>query len=139
MQITIPFSVLKQWVNNFKDNPGVPFGTTSAKIGLSTAPESTKHQFDKFYKENFVNIAEQGFRIFFIRVTQEDNEKWLKYRNWEYTAENLSQVSIVIVPVKWEGKKDKIIIDNDNNVTIFIPGGENTGLCPNDCEQLLIS
>jgi hypothetical protein len=142
MQITVPFDVLKQWVNNFKENPDLPFVTTSAKIGFETNNQA-KPQFEIFFNNVLKSAERVGLRVYFIRLTKADNDKYTHYGSWEFVNEQFTQVSVAFVPITWPNdqapKEDKeknidtILKDADDNVTIFIPGGESTGLCPKDC------
>jgi hypothetical protein len=133
MQITVPFDVLKQWVNNFKENPDLPFVTTSARIGFKTNNQA-KPQFEIFFNNVLKSAKEDvGLRAYFIRITKADNDNRIHYNNWNYVDGQFSQVSIAFVPIAWRQETDVILKDAENNVTIFIPGGESTGLCPQDC------
>ncbi len=104
-------------------------------------------KFDKF-REHLVQeqIKFDGYRYYFIRFTEECIQS-NKYECTRYMRMDGShtQMTIAIVPcieVEKESKKDpaeentmKDIVNSNGKIWVLFPGGENTGLCPPNCED----
>jgi hypothetical protein len=114
------------------------------KKTLSTAPQNItssarfwNSKFTQFKRKlNREGIKSDGYRFYFVRFDMECIAKGNEYTQ-KLRKDNIStQMSVAIVPgkeTKYEMMKD-VLNPDKKTIWVLFPGGENSGLCPPDCE-----
>jgi len=132
----IDSSKLNSWINNFRTNADLGFTTNSATVSLEQL-------------ENFIIEAKEkypssmnGFRIYFVRYSLADGGPNLE--NIKQAGKNLSQPSLVLVPVKnygqLKGTGNDFVLDNPGDLYVLAfsepdstDPDDSTTLCPPKC------
>jgi hypothetical protein len=129
-------STLNQWIHNFRSNNDLPFTTNAAAVSLN--------QLENFIKEAKTKYPASltGFKIYLIRYPMSEGDPVSE--NIEKAGRNLSQPSMVLVPVKNYdhsiGSGDDFVLENPGDLYVLAfsdpqspDPADTTVLCPPKC------
>jgi hypothetical protein len=130
---------LIEWIDNHQRNMDLPIVTKSILLG--------RRDLEQIVTE-LKKVNADGVRIYLIRFKRNDpNYAYTngpEAKNYiEFVGRDLTQLSIAIVPTTNYAETNKggyvyssadDLLDANKALTVFVTGGENTGLCPPNCK-----